>query len=148
MTKSLAAAPPLTDVSKVLFKVTPQDLSGGSTSYVATRQAGTDSGIAVWHVHEQILTLDGRYVVTAIIQRTQSPDLKAAFRLDLSETTGLTATAAQVVDDRLGDLRIWMEHRPAFFRELARVAPHFFQAFRCWLLHPLSPLTSRPQRAR
>jgi len=92
-----AKSPPLNDVSKVLFKITPQDIDAGSTSYQATAtERGSDS--QTWTATESFLTLDGGYLVTAIVQRTESPDLKAAFRLDLSEESGLTASVGEVVD--------------------------------------------------
>jgi copper transport protein len=96
--KSDPASSPLTDVAKVLFKVTPQDVNGGSASYTATT-VGTPSGDKqVWQASQPFLTLDGGYLVTATVQRTQSDDLKAAFRLDLSEDSGLRASPADVVE--------------------------------------------------
>jgi copper transport protein len=89
--------PPLSDVSKVLFKITPQDIDAGSTSYQATASVRGDDS-QTWSATESFLTIDGGYLVTAIVQRTLSPDLKAAFRLDLSEESGLTASPAEVVD--------------------------------------------------
>jgi hypothetical protein len=87
----------LDDVSKVLFKITPQDIDAGSTSYQATAtESGQDK--QTWTATESFLTLDGGYLVTAIVQRTKSDDLKAAFRLDLAEESGLTAAPAEVVD--------------------------------------------------
>lgn len=95
------AAPPLTDVSKVLFKVTPQDIDGGSASYTAAPDGEAGADGQVWRATETILTLDGGYLVTAILQRTESPDVKVAFRLDLSVEYGLRATPAHVVDVRI-----------------------------------------------
>jgi putative copper export protein/methionine-rich copper-binding protein CopC len=92
--------PPLTDVVKVLFRVTPQDIDAGSVSYEA-QPAGTptlDSG--TWTATEPILTLDGIYLVTAIVQRTKAPDLKSGFRLDLAGST-LTSTPVGIVEVRL-----------------------------------------------
>jgi hypothetical protein len=89
--------PPLSDVSKVLFKITPQDIDAGSTSYQATASVRGDDS-QTWSATESFLTIDGGYLVTANVQRTLSPDLKAAFRLDLSEESGLTASPAEVVD--------------------------------------------------
>jgi uncharacterized membrane protein len=98
VTKALTSSPALTDVSKVLFKVTPQDVDASSASYVATPAAGAADGVSVWTTREQFLTLDGTYLVTTIIERNRLPDLKAAFRLNLSETAGLTAGASPVVE--------------------------------------------------
>jgi copper transport protein len=90
-------SPPLDDVAKVLFKITPQDVDAGSTSYQATATTrGSDN--QTWTATESFLTLDGGYLVTAIVQRIQGPDLKAAFRLDLSEEAGLKASVGEVVD--------------------------------------------------
>lgn len=98
LNKGTQAATPITDVLKVLLRVTPQDVDAGSTSYAATRVGSASPISQTWKVTEPILTLDGGYLVTAIVQRTESADLKAAFRLDLSEETGLRASVGQVVD--------------------------------------------------
>ncbi|HET6313912.1 MAG TPA: CopD family protein [Chloroflexia bacterium] len=95
------AAVPLTDVRKVIFKVTPQDVDGGSTALEAEAEAGGGGDNQVWKANETVLTLDGGYMVTVIVQRTQAPDLKAAFRLDLSLDTGLKARASEVLEIRL-----------------------------------------------
>jgi hypothetical protein len=95
------AAVPLTDVRKVIFKVTPQDVDGGSTSLEAEADAGGTGDSQVWKANETVLTLDGGYLVTVIVQRTQAPDLKAAFRLDLSVDTGLKARGSEVLEIRL-----------------------------------------------
>ncbi|HEX9990185.1 MAG TPA: copper resistance protein CopC [Chloroflexia bacterium] len=94
------AAPPLTDVIKVLFKVTPQDVDAGSTSYEATIQGEAGPTRLEASATEPILTLDGIYLVTAIVQRTESTDLKVAFTLNLTENY-LTAGPSQVVEVRL-----------------------------------------------
>jgi copper transport protein len=95
------AAAPLTDVRKVLIKVTPQDVDGGSTALEATSGPHVDADTQVWKASETILTLDGGYLVTVIAQRTEAPDLKAAFRLDLSQDTGLVARPSDVLEIRL-----------------------------------------------
>jgi methionine-rich copper-binding protein CopC/putative copper export protein len=94
------AAPPLTDVIKVLFRVTPQDVDAGSTSYEATLQGEAAPVQIEASAVEPILTLDGIYLVTAIVQRTESTDLKVAFTLTLTENN-LTAEPSQVVEVRL-----------------------------------------------
>jgi methionine-rich copper-binding protein CopC/putative copper export protein len=94
------AAPPLTDVIKVLFRVTPQDVDAGSTSYEAALQGEADPARLEASATEPILTLDGIYLVTAIVQRTESADLKVAFTLNLAENS-LTAEASQVVEVRV-----------------------------------------------
>lgn len=91
------ASLPLTDVAKVLFRITPQDVDAGSSSFVAEAMGTPGPDKQTWHATESFLTIDGGYLVTAIVQRTESPDVKAAFRLDLSES-GLKATPADVVD--------------------------------------------------
>src|SRR5581483_10478981 len=83
------ASPPLTDVAKVYFKVTPQDINAGSIRYQAARQGTLDPSKRVYTATEQILTLDGSYLITAIVERTVARDVEAAFRLDLSEDKGL-----------------------------------------------------------
>jgi hypothetical protein len=95
------AAAPLTDVRKVLFKVTPQDVDGGSTSLEAAAEPGSSEDSQVWKASETILTLDGGYLVTVIAQRTEAPDIKVAFRLDLSLDTGLAAKPSEVLEIRL-----------------------------------------------
>lgn len=94
------AAAPLTDVAKVLFKVTPQDVDGGSTSYEAEAQGDITPNSATWGITEPVFTLDGVYLVTAILQRTVAPDLKAGFYLNLNESS-LTGQAVGIVDIRL-----------------------------------------------
>ncbi|MDQ3928858.1 MAG: copper resistance protein CopC, partial [Chloroflexota bacterium] len=96
-------ASPLTDVLKVVFKVTPQDIDAGSASYVGERQGlgGLGADRQTWRAIGPILTLDGTYLVNVTVQRTQSRDLKAAFKLELSEERGLHVSEAQVVDLRL-----------------------------------------------
>ena len=94
------ATAPLTDVAKVLFRVTPQDVDAGSASYEAQPAGTLSSDGGTWTATEPILTLDGIYLVTAIVQRTESPDLKAGFRLDLSGST-LTSTPVGIVEVRL-----------------------------------------------
>ncbi len=96
--KTDPASPPLTDVAKVYFKVTPQDVDGGSISYPATAVGTPGPNTQTWQSVQSFLTLDGGYLVTAIIQRTKADDMKAAFRLDLSGDTGLKASPADVVD--------------------------------------------------
>jgi copper transport protein len=92
------AAPPLTDVIKVLFRVTPQDIDAGSASFTAEAQESGSPDIGLWGLTEQIFTLDGAYLVTAIVQRTETDDLRAAFRLTLQEDGRLTATPDSIVD--------------------------------------------------
>jgi putative copper export protein/methionine-rich copper-binding protein CopC len=98
LAKTDPASPPLTDVAKVYFKITPQDVNGGSISYQATAVGTPGPNKQTWQSTQSFLTLDGGYLVTAIIQRTKSDDMKAAFRLDLSEDTGLKASPSDVVD--------------------------------------------------
>jgi hypothetical protein len=101
VTREDASAPPLTDIRKVIFKVTPQDVDGGSTSLEGAAEAGGGADKQVWKASETVLTLDGGYLVTVIVQRTESADLKAAFRLDLSVDTGLRAKAAEALEIRV-----------------------------------------------
>lgn len=93
-----AAAVPLTDVQKVIFKITPQDVDGGSTSLTATPGAEADKDGQQWTATETVLTLDGGYLVTVIVQRLHSPDIKAAFRLDLAQDSGLTAKPSEALE--------------------------------------------------
>jgi putative copper export protein len=104
ITRDASAAPPLTDVTKVLLRVTPQDIDAGSTSYPATLVGQQAAGEQTWSITEPILTLDGGYLVTAVIQRTQSPDLRAGFRLDLTQDNLLRAASSQVVEVRVTTL--------------------------------------------
>ncbi len=100
ITRTAKTASPLTDVSKVLFRVTPQDLDTGGTSYTTSRQGDLGGDRQTWRVDGPIFTLAGGYQLTIAVQRTQAHDLKAAFRLDLSETA-LKASPAQVVEVRV-----------------------------------------------
>ena len=96
--KEAESAVPLTDVLKVFLRVTPQDVDAGGISYPASIQGEASPVRQTWSMTDSILTLHGTYLVTAIVQRGQSPDLKAAFRLTLSEEKGLQGTVGQVVD--------------------------------------------------
>jgi putative copper export protein len=94
------ASPALTDVTRVLLRVTPQDIDAGTTSYTAEQQGDLAPGRGSWGINEPVLTLDGIYLITAIIQRTQTDDLKAAFSLELSEST-LRAKPGDYVEVRV-----------------------------------------------
>jgi uncharacterized membrane protein len=94
---SPAAAEPLTDVAKVLFKVTPQTIDAGSTSLTASAVGAITAQKGVWTATRPVFTLDGGYLVTVIVERTVAPDMKAGFRLDLSNSA-LTSTPVGVVD--------------------------------------------------
>jgi putative copper export protein/methionine-rich copper-binding protein CopC len=97
---ALGAAEPLTDVAKVLFRVTPQDVDGGSISYEAQAEGEITPNSGTWTATEPVFTLDGEYLVTSIVQRTVAPDLKAGFYLNLNESS-LTSTPVGIVDIRL-----------------------------------------------
>jgi uncharacterized membrane protein len=92
------AAPPLTDVARVLFRIIPQDIDGGSSSYTAERQGEESADLGKWGITEQVFTLDGAYLLTAIIQRTEAPDLRSAFRLTLAEDGSLTAQPDEIIE--------------------------------------------------
>jgi hypothetical protein len=94
------ASPALTDVTRVLLRVTPQDIDAGTTSYTAEQSGDLTPGRGSWGITEPVLTLDGIYLVTAIVQRTQTDDLKAAFRLELAESS-LSATPGDYVEVRV-----------------------------------------------
>ncbi|HST03350.1 MAG TPA: CopD family protein, partial [Chloroflexia bacterium] len=91
------AAVPLTDVAKVLFRVTPQAIDAGTTSYIADLKGALTARNGAWIATEPIFTLDGDYLITVIVERTVAPDIKAGFRLTLSNGT-LTSTSTGVVD--------------------------------------------------
>ena len=91
------AAAPLTDVAKVLFRVTPQAIDAGTTSYIADLKGALTARDGAWIATEPIFTLDGDYLITVIVERTVAPDIKAGFRLTLSNGT-LTSTSTGVVD--------------------------------------------------
>lgn len=91
------AAAPLTDVAKVLFRITPQTIDAGSTSYTAGLTGALTAQKGIWTATGPILTLDGGYLVTVIVERTVAPDMKAGFRLDLTGSA-LTSTPVGVVD--------------------------------------------------
>lgn len=101
ITREDPSAPPLTDLRKVLFKVTPQDVDGGTSSIEAAAESGGTADTQVFTATETLLTLDGGYLVTLVAQRTEADDLKVAFRLDLSLDTGLHARATDVLEIRL-----------------------------------------------
>jgi copper transport protein len=94
------ASPPLTDVTRVLLRVTPQDIDAGTSSYTAEPKGDLAPGSGSWGINEPVLTLDGVYLVTAIVQRTTTEDLKAAFRLELGEGS-LAAFPGEYVEVRL-----------------------------------------------
>jgi copper transport protein len=92
------AAPPLTDVVKVLLRITPQEIDAGSASYPAEKRGSDVPGSLQAGLTEQIFTLDGAYLVAVIVQRAEADDLRAAFRLTLEESGALTARADELVD--------------------------------------------------
>ncbi|HET9494434.1 MAG TPA: CopD family protein [Chloroflexia bacterium] len=100
VTRQAESSPPLTDVTRVLLRVTPQDIDAGTTSYTAEPSGDLTPAGGSWGVTQPVLTLDGIYLVTAIVQRTQADDLKAAFRLELAESA-LRATPGDYVEVRL-----------------------------------------------
>ena len=86
-----------TDVAKVLFRITPQTIDAGSTSYTAGLEGALTAQKGAWTATGPILTLDGGYLVTVIVERTVAPDMKAGFRLDLTNSA-LTSMPVEVVD--------------------------------------------------
>jgi copper transport protein len=100
ITRQAAASPALTDVTRVLLRVTPQDIDAGTTSYATEPSGDLTPARGSWGITEPVLTLDGIYLITAIVQRTQSDDLKAAFRLELAESV-LRATPGDYVEVRV-----------------------------------------------
>jgi copper transport protein len=92
------SSPPLTDVTKILFRIIPQDIDAGSASYTAEQTGDASVDRQEWGITEQVFTLDGAYLLTAIVQRTQTEDLRTAFRMVLAEDGSLTASPAEIVD--------------------------------------------------
>jgi hypothetical protein len=91
------AAAPLTDVSTVLLRVTPQDVEAGSTPVEANLVGALEADRGRWEARGAILPLDGQYVVNVTVRRTVANDLRGAFsvgvvtgqRPSLSPTTAL-----------------------------------------------------------
>jgi len=81
----------------VLFRITPQTIDAGSTSYTAALTGALTTQAGTWNATGPIFTLDGGYLVTVIVERTVAPDMKAGFRLDLTGSA-LTSTPVGVVD--------------------------------------------------
>jgi copper transport protein len=90
---------PPTDVVSVLFRVVSQ---GGEVSSSAYRAAlkGDEGGRQTWQASGQALAQEGMYLVTVIAQRSVPPDLKAGFRLNVSEA-GLQLSPSEVIEVRL-----------------------------------------------
>jgi hypothetical protein len=81
------ASAPLTDVSTVLFRVTPQDVEAGSTAFEATATAPLEPDKGTWQATGAIFPLDGQYVVNVTARRTEADDLRAAFFVEIEGGT-------------------------------------------------------------
>ncbi|HEX8231447.1 MAG TPA: CopD family protein [Chloroflexia bacterium] len=90
----------LADVTRLVFTVSPQSLEAGSTALRAERAAGTADGTQVWVARAPVLALEGDYLVTAVAQRADSGDLKAAFWLTLSEGEQIAVRAIDYLEAR------------------------------------------------
>ena len=96
-------APALTDVSKVRFRITPQQVVDTvSTSYLALEQGGSGEGAdrRVWALAGPLLPVEGEYLITTVAERTSAPDLKAQYLLTLTADR-LEARAIPVTEVRL-----------------------------------------------
>ncbi len=99
-------APALTDVSKVRFRITPQQAADTvSTSYPASEQGGSGADRQVWALTGPLLPVEGEYLITTVAERTSAPDLKAQYLLTLTADR-LEAQAIPVTE-------VWLATSPA-----------------------------------
>jgi hypothetical protein len=91
----------LTDVTKVVLTISPQGIEAGSTVLVVEPARATQDGAQVWSAKGSVLAFEGNYLVTTVVQRTNSADLKAAFWLALAGGGTLTLRAIQYVEARV-----------------------------------------------
>jgi copper transport protein len=95
------ASTPLTDVSTVLIRVTPQDGEAGSTAFEATPVSAIIPDLGAWQAKGAILPLDGRYVVNVTARRTESNDLRAAFAVTVAEGSAPAITPTTALQVRV-----------------------------------------------
>ncbi|MDQ5822704.1 MAG: CopD family protein [Chloroflexota bacterium] len=90
----------LSDVTRLVLTVSPQDVEAGSTFLQAQRVPQEEGNLQVWVGRASVLAFQGNYLVTAVAQRTTSPDLKAAFWLNATDTGRTTVRAIEYLEAR------------------------------------------------
>lgn len=104
LSPSVGGVEVITDISKLVLSVSPQGLEAGSTMLTAERTSSTEDGAQTWVAKGAVLPFEGNYLVTMVAQRSTSTDLKAAFWLTLTESSGLTLQALEYVEARVSTL--------------------------------------------
>lgn len=102
--RSDPASAPLTDVTTVLLRVTPQDLEAGSTAFESTPVGALEPNTGAWKADGALFPLDGQYIVNATFRRTQTDDLRVAYAVTVAEgktpvLSVTTALQARVITD-------------------------------------------------
>ncbi|MDQ3707142.1 MAG: CopD family protein [Chloroflexota bacterium] len=90
----------LTDVTRLVLTVAPQDVEAGSTVLQVERVAQEAGDVQVWVARASVLAFQGDYLITAVAQRTTSRDLKTAFWLSLGESGAMTLRAIRYLEAR------------------------------------------------
>lgn len=99
ISRTLESAPPLTDVTSVLFVVTPQDIEAGGTVFTAALRGEAGPQEQTWSVAPSAFPVEGSYRITAVAQRNTSADLKSAYLMTWTGT-GVHVTPLEYVDLR------------------------------------------------
>ncbi|HVG01190.1 MAG TPA: CopD family protein, partial [Chloroflexia bacterium] len=91
----------LTDVTRLVLTVSPQGLDAGSTVLATELQGEAVGGTQLWVGRGAVLPFAGRYLVTAVAQRSANADLKSAFLMTLGESGDLSVEAISYVEARI-----------------------------------------------
>lgn len=97
----IGGSDPFTDVTKVDLTISPQGIEAGSTVLVTESVSPAQDGAQVWVASGSVLAFEGSYLVSAVAQRTNSADLKAAFWLTLAEGGSISLRAIEYVEARI-----------------------------------------------
>ncbi len=99
--RSDPASPPLTDVTTMIFRVTPQDLEAGSSSFEQDQTDTLEPDKAAWKVKGAILPIDGHYIINVTLRRLESDDLRAAFSVNVAEGSSPVVAPTTALQVRL-----------------------------------------------
>ncbi|HET6261760.1 MAG TPA: CopD family protein, partial [Chloroflexia bacterium] len=97
----VASGEALTDVTRLVLTVSPQGLDAGSTVLPTELQGRTAEGAQLWVARGAVLSFAGRYLITAVAQRSAGADLKSAFLMTLGESGDLSVEAIGYVEARI-----------------------------------------------
>jgi uncharacterized membrane protein len=94
-------APPLTDIGKVLLRITPQQGKIATTSVEAKPVDETSDTSSTWRAASSLTVGAGTYLVAVIAQRSATDDLKAGFILRRETDGTISLTNWDLVEARV-----------------------------------------------